>query len=71
MSGKPGFSLILAYARGILALNRDAWAGIAQHRTMLCTTALQAAALAGSAIAPMTLSQVSQGGGQSTARVQD
>ncbi|MBV6749557.1 LysR family transcriptional regulator [Pseudomonas chlororaphis] len=45
------------------ALTRLAQAGIAQRTAMLCTSyaALQAAALAGFAIAPMTRSQVSQG----------
>ncbi|MGA8138024.1 MULTISPECIES: LysR family transcriptional regulator [Pseudomonas] len=45
------------------ALTRLAQAGITQRTAMLCTSyaALQAAALAGFAIAPMTLSQVSQG----------
>ena len=45
------------------ALTRLAQAGIPQRTAMLCTSyaALQAAALAGFAIAPMTRSQVSQG----------
>ncbi|WP_314386928.1 LysR family transcriptional regulator [Pseudomonas brenneri] len=46
-----------------VALSRLAQAGIAQRTAMLCTSyaALQAAALAGFAIAPMARSQVSQG----------